>query len=207
VFILGLTGSIGMGKSTAAALLRRQGVAVHDADATVHRLFARGGAAVPHIAREFPGVVVDGAVDRAALGRIVFGDPDALARLEAIVHPMVRAATRRFLAAQARQRRDIVVLDIPLLYESSSQNRCDGVIVVSAPAFLQAQRVLRRPGMTDRKFAAILARQLPDRLKRRRADWIVTSSLGKGVTYRQLRAIIRKVRKCGIPRVWGPGYR
>lgn len=203
--ILGLTGSIGMGKSTAAAMLRRQGVPVHDADAAVHRLLAKGGAAVEAVGRAFPGVVRDGAVDRAALGKIVFNDPVALRKLEAILHPMVRAETDRFLAVSARARRRVVVLDIPLLFERGNQRRCDGVIVVSAPPFLQAQRVLRRPGMTPGRFAAIQASQMPDREKRRRADTVVTSGLGKGCTHRQLARVLRAARN-SRGKVWRPGY-
>ena len=164
--ILGLTGSIGMGKSTAASLLRRQGVWVHDADATVHRLFAKGGAAVTPVGRAFPGVVRNGAVDRAALGKRVFGDAKALRRLETIVHPLVRAHTDRFLAAAARARRRLVVLDIPLLLETGG-GRSDAVVVVTAPPFIQAQRVLARPRMTPERLEAILCQQMPDREKRR----------------------------------------
>lgn len=203
MIILGLTGSIGMGKSTAATMLRRLGVPVHDADAAVHRLLAKGGAAVPEIAQAFPNVVSGDAVDRPALGRVAFGDESALRRLEAILHPMVRRSTIRFLAAAARARRAIVVLDVPLLFESSGARNCDAVAVVSAPDFLQAQRVLRRPGMTPSRFAAILARQLPDRDKRRCADYVVTTGLGKGRTYRQLaRAVRHAKRRRG--RAWNP---
>ncbi len=203
--ILGLTGSIGMGKSTAAALLRRQGIWVHDADATVHRLFAKGGAAVRPVGRAFPGVVRNGAVDRAVLGKRAFGDPKALRRLEAIVHPLVRAHTERFLAAAARARRRLVVLDIPLLFETGGKPG-DAVLVVTAPAFLQAQRVLARPGMTPARLASILERQMPDREKRRRADVIVTSGLGKARTFRQLAGVVRAMRgRTG--RAWRPGYR
>jgi len=192
--IVGLTGSIGMGKSTAAGMLRRQGVWVHDADATVHKLLGKGGAAVLAIAKAFPGVVKNGAVDRIALGKRVFGNTSGLRKLEAIVHPLVRQRTERFLAAAARARRPVVVLDIPLLFETGGR-RCDATIVVSAPPYLQAQRVLRRPGMTPEKFAAILARQMPDREKRRRADEIVSSGLGKASTYRQLAHALRRLRR------------
>jgi dephospho-CoA kinase len=202
--IIGLTGSIGMGKSTAAAMLRRQGVWVHDADAVVHQLLGKGGAAVPAVAAAFPGVVKDGAVDRIALGKRVFGDTPALRRLEAIIHPLVRERTDRFLRAMARARRPLVVLDIPLLFETGG-SPCDATVVVSAPAYLQAQRVLRRPGMTREKLAAILARQMPDREKRRRADVVVTSGLGKSSTYRQLaRGLRRLSRRPG--RAWTAGY-
>jgi dephospho-CoA kinase len=192
MIVVGLTGSIGMGKSTAAALLRRLGIPVYDADHAVHQLLARGGGAVPAVAARFPAVVRDGAVDRAALGRIVFADPAQLRALEAIVHPLVSAAQRRFLAAQARRRTRLVVLDIPLLFEAGSDERCAAVLVVSAPAFIQAQRVLRRPGMTAEKFAGIQAKQMPDREKRRRADFVIPTGLGKHLTLIRLhRAIAR----------------
>jgi dephospho-CoA kinase len=192
--IVGLTGSIGMGKSAAAAMLRRQGVWVHDADAVVHALLGKGGAAVDAIRRVFPGVVKNGAVDRVALGKRVFGDAKALRRLEAIVHPLVRARTDRFIETAARARRPLVVLDIPLLFEKGGR-RCDAVIVVSAPAFLQAQRVLRRPGMSPARLQSILAHQMPDREKRRRADVVITTGLGKASTFRQLARARRSLRR------------
>ena len=202
--IVGLTGSIGMGKSAAANMLRRQGVWVHDADATVHKLLGKGGAAVAAIGKAFPGVVRNGAVDRIALGKRVFGDTRALRRLEAIVHPLVRARTDRFIAAAARAHRPLVVLDIPLLLETGGR-RVDKTIVVSAPAFLQAQRVLRRPGMSAEKFGQILARQMPDREKRRRADMVISSGLGKALTYRQLARAVRRLRSQPARR-WSAGY-
>jgi dephospho-CoA kinase len=202
--IVGLTGSIGMGKSTAATMLRRQGAWVHDADAVVHELLGKGGAAVPAIARAFPDVVKNGAVDRIALGKRVFGDTPALRRLEAIVHPLVRQRTNRFIAAAARAGRPFVILDIPLLFETGGRG-FDATIVVTAPAYLQARRVLSRPGMTPQKFAAILARQVPDREKRRRADEVVTSGLGKGSTYRQLARALRRLRR-EPARTWMAGY-
>jgi dephospho-CoA kinase len=193
-----------MGKSTAAAMLRRQGAWVHDADATVHELLGHGGAAVAAISRAFPGMVKKGAVDRAALGKRVFGDKPALRRLEAIVHPLVRERTDRFIAAAARARRPLVILDIPLLFETGGR-RCDATIVVTAPPFLQAQRVLRRPGMSPEKLSAILARQMPDREKRHRADAVVTSGLGKAPTFRQLARALRRLRR-QPGRAWSPGY-
>lgn len=202
--IVGLTGSIGMGKSVAAAMLRRQGVWVHDADAAVHALLGKGGAAVDPIRRAFPGVVKNGAVDRPALGKRVFGDTKALRRLEAIVHPLVRAQTDRFIETAARARRPLVVLDIPLLFEKGGR-QCDAVIVVSAPAFLQAQRVLRRPGMSPKRLSNILARQMPDQEKRRRADAVVLSGLGKGETFRQLADVRRRLRR-RPGRAWSPHH-
>lgn len=194
--ILGLTGSIGMGKSTAAAMLRRLGVPVHDADATVHALFAPGGKAVAAVDAAFPGVVKGGAVDRAALGAKVFGDDAALRRLEAIVHPLVRAAERDFLARHRRYRTRLVVLDIPLLFETHGEARCDVVAVVSAPAFLQAARVLARPGMTRTRLDAVLAKQMPDRQKRRRADVVIPTGLGKGPAWKRLKALVQRMRGC-----------
>jgi dephospho-CoA kinase len=178
MLVLGLTGSIGMGKSTAAAGFRCFGVPVFDSDAAVHTLFARGGAAAAVVAAAFPGCRdAGGGVDRAALGRTVFDDPAALARLEAIVHPLVRAAQRRFLARCCAAGRRLVVLDIPLLYETGGERLVDAVVVVSARPSVQAQRVLKRPGMSAARLATILQRQLPDADKRRRADFVIRSDL------------------------------
>jgi dephospho-CoA kinase len=189
--VLGLTGSIGMGKSAAAAMLRYLGVAVHDADAAVHRLLGRDGAAVAKVAAAFPGTAGPAGIDRAALGRRVFGDAAALRRLEGILHPMVRAETARFLRRMAARRTRLVVLDIPLLFESGGEGRCDAIAVVSAPAFLQRARVLARPGMSEARFAAILAQQMPDGEKRRRADFVVSTGLGRRPTLRRLAEIVR----------------
>jgi dephospho-CoA kinase len=203
VKVLGLTGSIGMGKTTAARMLRRLGVPVHDSDATVHRLLGRGGAAVPLIEREFPGSVREGAVNRAALGAIVFRDKTALHRLEAILHPLVQRSQRRFLASCASHGIPVAVLDIPLLYETGAERRVDAVIVVTAPPAIQRSRVLARPGMTPEKLAGILSRQIPDREKRRRADFVVATSLGRAHTLRGLRRIVTLAS--GIPgRHWPP---
>jgi dephospho-CoA kinase len=191
MIVVGLTGSIGMGKSTAAALLRRLGVPVHDADAAVHRLLGRGGAAVKAVAAAFPGTARKAGIDRAALGRRVFGDAASLRRLEDILHPLVRADTDRFLRRMAARRVPLVVLDIPLLFESGGARRCDAVIVVSAPAFLQRARVLARPGMSEARLAAILAKQMPDGEKRRRADFVVPTGLGRRLTLRRLAEIVR----------------
>jgi dephospho-CoA kinase len=178
MFVLGLTGSIGMGKSTASAGFRCFGIAVFDSDAAVHALFAPGGAAVAAVAAAFPGCLdAAGGIDRAALGRKVFEEPAELACLEAIVHPLVRAAQRRFLARCCAAGRRLVVLDVPLLYETGGERRVDAVAVVSAGAMVQAQRVLRRPGMSAERLAAILRRQLPDAEKRRRADFVIRTDL------------------------------
>ena len=195
MIVLGLTGSIGMGKSTAAGMLRRMRVPLFDADAEVHRLLAPGGAAVRRVETAFPGVRdAAGGTDRRQLGQRVFGNPPALRMLEGILHPLVRAAERRFVARARAGGERLVVLDIPLLFETGGDRRCDYVLVVSAAAWLQRQRVIRRPGMTLDRFAAILRAQTPDREKRRRADFVVISGLGKGVTLRQLRAIVRILR-------------
>ncbi len=188
--ILGLTGSIGMGKSEAAKMFRRLGVPVFDADAAVHALMATGGAAVAAIAEAFPGVVRDGAVDRKALGDRVFGQPDELRRLEAILHPRVRHARDRFLKLARARRLPLVVFDIPLLYETGGEDQCDAVLVVTAPAFIQRARVLARPGMTEEKFTAILKQQVPDSEKRRRADFIAPTGLGRRVTLNAIRDAI-----------------
>lgn len=187
---LGLTGSIAMGKSTAARVFRLLGVPVYDADREIHRLLARGGAGVAPVAERFPQALVDNAIDRQMLGRIVFEDRQALRRLEAILHPLARRREYRFLAAAARRRAPLVVLDIPLLFETGGAARCDAAVVVSAPAFLQRDRALSRRGMSADKFAGILARQMDDREKRRRADFVVTTGLGRRSSLNQLRRIV-----------------
>jgi len=201
VIILGLTGSIGMGKSTAAATLRRLRVPVFDADGIVHRLLAPGGAGVAPVAALFPDMRDEaGGIDRGKLGRQVFADPPALRRLEAILHPMVRRAERRFVARARARREKLVVLDIPLLFESGSVDRCDLVVVVSAPARLQRERVMRRPGMNRDRFADILRAQMPDREKRRRADFVVATALGRSVAIRKVKAIVAMLRRGDAPR-------
>ncbi len=203
MMIVGLTGSIGMGKTTAAGMFRRLGVAVYDSDAAVHGLLARGGAAVADVEAAFPGVVADGAVDRAALRRRVFSDAAALRRLEAIVHPRVRRVQQTFLRRAAARGERLVVLDIPLLFEVGMADRCDAVVVVTAPAFLQRSRVLARPGMTAETLAGILANQLSDGGKRRRASFVVQTGLGRARTLRRLKSIVRLLsRRRG--RFWPP---
>ncbi len=187
-FILGLTGSIGMGKSTTSALFRERGVPVHDADASVHALY-RGQAVAP-VAEAFPGVVVDGAVDRQKLAAAVLGKPEALRRLEAIIHPLVRGAEDAFLRRCLEAGEGLVVLDVPLLLETGPAGRCDAVLVVSAPAGIQRQRVLARAGMTPEKLDAILARQMPDADKRCRAHFIVDTSRGMLAARRQVGSIL-----------------
>jgi dephospho-CoA kinase len=199
--VIGLTGSIGMGKSTAAQQLKRLGLPVYDADAAIHSLSASGGAAIPAIQKRFPQVIHNGAVDRAALGAIVFADRSALKELERILHPLARKLQRRFLARNALAGRKRVVLDIPLLFETGGDQRCDLVVVVTAPKFLQRQRVLRRRGMTIAKLEGILARQTPDLEKRRRADHVIPTGLGKRYSLRVLRdaATAYRVRRAHRP--------
>ncbi len=195
MIVLGLTGSIGMGKTTAAKMLRRMGLPLHDADLAVHRLLAKGGAAVAAVEAAFPGVVADGAVDRERLGAQVFEDRAALKRLEGILHPAVRRTTRAFLGRHGRAGRSLVVLDVPLLFETGGESLCDAVVVVTAPPFVQRARVMARRGMTPARFQAILAKQMPDREKRRRADFVVNTGLSKATTLRQLRAIVTLLRR------------
>lgn len=192
---IGLTGSIAMGKSTAARLLRHLNWPILNADAEVHRLMAAGGAAVPLIAHAFDDVVGPKGVDRAELGRRVFGDPAALQRLEKIVHPMVRKMHHRFYMKAALNHFPAVILDIPLLFEGRGDRNCDIVVVVSAPAFLQRQRAMARSGMTDEKLKGILARQTPDVVKRRRADIVVPTGLGKREALRRLLALRKLIRR------------
>jgi dephospho-CoA kinase len=200
LIILGLTGSIGMGKSTAATTLQRLRVPLFDADREVHRLLAPGGAAVEQVAASFPGVRgATGGIDRSLLGQRAFADSESLARLERIIHPMVEALEKRFLAFARARREPIVVLDIPLLFESGSECRCDYVLVVSAPLLVQRQRVLRRSGMTDKRLAAILSNQMPDSEKRRRADFVLSTGLSRGLSLRRLRSIVRFLRGVRLP--------
>jgi dephospho-CoA kinase len=190
-FVLGLTGSIGMGKSTTARFFAEAGVPVHDADAVVHRLYE--GEAVPAIEAAFPGTTAVGRVDRARLSERVVGDDAAMRRLEGIVHPLVRAAEESFLAAAEARGAPVAVLDIPLLFETGGDARVDAVVVVSAPADVQRARALERPGMTEQKFTAIAAKQMPDAEKRRRADFVVDSSRGFDSARAQVRAILDAV--------------
>lgn len=192
--IVGLTGSIGMGKSTAAKMLREMGVPVYDADAAVHSLQAPGGVALPGIEAAFPGVVKAGVLDRQALGARVFGNKEALRRLEAIVHPLVGRMQRAFLRRAALAGERLVVLDIPLLFEGMGERRVDATLVVSAPAFLQRRRVLARPGMTAEKFEGILRQQVPDSLKRRKASIVIPTGMGLAPTRAALREAVAELR-------------
>ena len=195
--IIGLTGGIGMGKSTASATFRRHRVPIFDADQAVHELQAVGGRAVRPIEAAFPGTTRGGAVDREALRRAVLGNPAALKVLERIVHPLVRDAEKRFLAAARRAGKSLVVLDIPLLLETGGEKRVDLVVVVSAPAAVQAARVMRRPGMTRERLMAIRARQMPDAEKRRCADIVMHSGLSRHFAVAAIRRLLRRLREAG----------
>ncbi len=201
MIVIGLTGSIGMGKSTAATMLRRMGIPVSDADAIVHRLMARGGDAVAPVDAAFPGVVKDGAIDRVTLGKSVFGNPEALRRLERILHPLVGRDRDRFLRRAALRGERMVVLDVPLLYETGGADRCDSVILVSAPAMIQQGRVMRRPGMTLERLENIRKLQLPNGEKRRRAEFVAETGLGRYVTLRALKDAVRLLSR-RKPRHW-----
>jgi dephospho-CoA kinase len=192
-FVLCLTGSLGMGKSQTAKFFAEEGVPVHDADAAVHSLYE--GEAAPLIEQAFPGATVGGKVDRGKLAVMVVGNAAALARLEAIVHPLVAAARDRFLAEAQARGAPVVVLDVPLLFETGGERSCNAVVVVSAPPDMQKQRVFERPGMTDEKFAALVAKQTPDAEKRRRADFIVDSSRSFDHARAQVRDILHVVAK------------
>lgn len=186
---IGLTGSIGMGKSTTAKLFAEAGVPGHDADAVVHMLYA--GKAAPLIEAAFPGTVRDGKVDRTLLSPHVLGKPDAMARLEQIVHPLVREEEQSFLRAAREKGRRAVLLDIPLLFETDGHRRVDVSVVVTAEAAVQRQRVLERPGMSAERFEQILARQMPDAEKRKRAHFLVDTGHGLGAARRSVQAILR----------------
>lgn len=195
--VLGLTGSIASGKSFIAALFDRLGVPVFDADAVVHALTGPGGGAVSAVLAGFPNThAAGGGIDRRRLAQIVFADPAALARLEAILHPLVREAERRFLARCARAGVELAVLDIPLLFETGGDARCDRTLVVSCHPLLQEQRALARPGMTADRLAQVRARQLPDAEKRRRADYTIRTGRGRGEALAAVQAIIRDMRNC-----------
>lgn len=195
MIIVGLTGSIGMGKSTVAAMFAEEGAPGFDSDAAVHALYAAGGAAVAPVEAAFPGVVKDGAIDRVALSVRVVGDAEAIRRLEEIVHPLVRQAQMQFLQDQRVAGTAVVILDIPLLFEGSGAKFVDRTVVVSAPAAVQRARVLARPGMSVEKFEAILARQMPDAEKRARADFVIDTSGSFDDTRTQVRAVLDALRE------------
>ena len=203
--IIGLTGSIAMGKSTAAKMLARMGYAHFDADAVVHALTGPRGRALPAIAAFAPEAVsTEAGMDRRRLGDLAFRDQSVLRKLEAVLHPMVYAENRRLLALWQRQRRRKVLLDVPLLLEGAGERRCDAVWVVSAPRALQAQRALSRPGMTPENLHGILSRQVPDREKRRRADVVIATGLGRAITWA---ALVQADRLPVRARTWPPRHR
>jgi dephospho-CoA kinase len=191
LIVLGLTGSIGMGKSTTAQLFMDEGVPVHDADSAVHRLYA--GETAPMVEAAFPGTVSNGVVDRDRLAEAVLGDSEAIKRLEALVHPLVREDSERFLQEHRRKGTPVVVLDIPLLFEKGGREPVDKIVVVTAPADVQRQRVLMRPGMTEKKFESILALQIPDAEKQKRADFIIDTSRGIEPAREAVREILRQL--------------
>ena len=197
MIVLGLTGSIGMGKSTAADMLRQMGVPVHDSDDVARALTGPGGAAVAQVATLFPESLdkAKNAIKRDVLGSIVFADADKKAALEAIIHPLVRASQQDFLRDARARGATIAVLDIPLLYETGAEARVDKVIVMSCPAFLQKRRVMARQDMTEGKFTAIIAQQMPDYIKRHRADFVVQTGLGRAYTFRALKRIIQSLNR------------
>jgi dephospho-CoA kinase len=192
---IGLTGSIGMGKSTAATMLRQMGIPVHDADKVVHELTSPGGKALPAIKAAFPDLVTDAGLNRPELSKRAFKDPAVLLTLERILHPLVRAEEQAFLARERACRSKLVVLDIPLLFETGGEKRCDAVLVVSAPRAVQLERVLARPGMTLAKLAGIEARQMPDAEKRKRADIVIPTGQGRRATWLALKNAIGKLQR------------
>ncbi|WP_420430215.1 dephospho-CoA kinase [Hyphobacterium sp.] len=193
LYKLGLTGSIGMGKSTTARMFANAGVPVFDSDAVVHQLYAPGGAAVAVVEETFPGVVKDGAISREKLSAMLSVDPSGFDRLNAIVHPLVAAARERFLANAAAAGHELVVFDIPLLFETGGDALVDGILVVTAPAEVQRSRVLVRPGMTEGKFAQILERQTPDSEKRQRADFLIDTSQGLEAAQKAVDSVIAEL--------------
>lgn len=192
--LIGLTGSIGMGKSETAKMFARLGIPVNDSDANVHAVYEPGGAAVPEIEKAFPGTVRDGRVDRALLSKALAADPSGFKRLEAIVHPLVAKVQQAFLARATADGADMVVLDVPLLFETGGHARMDAVVVVSAPSHIQRARVLERPGMTEDKLDQILSRQMPDEEKRAKAHYVVVTDKGLDHAFEQVQMIVKDLR-------------
>ena len=206
MFILGLTGSIAMGKTWGARCFRYQGVPVHDADACVHQLMGPGGAATTRVAAAFDDVLDSkGGIDRQKLAQRVLGDNDALNRLEAMLHPLVRLDQQRFLRQCQVRGEKLAVLDIPLLYETGARARLDAVVVMSAPPFIQHQRALRRAGMNEQKLQAIIARQTPDEIKCRLAEFVVTTGSTRGQSLRQITKIVKVCRSLR-GQTWAPNW-
>ena len=198
MIVLGLTGSAAMGKSATAKMFADEGVPVFDADAVVHELY--NGAAVAPVEAEFPGVAINGRIDREQLAAKVFDNPDALKKLESIVHPLVRAAQDKFRADAEKSGADIAVLDIPLLFETGGEARVDATVVVTAPADIQKSRLLERPGMTAEKIEGMLARQMPDSEKQNRADFVIDTSRGFDAARAEVRSILQQIKEHGPPR-------
>lgn len=204
MYILGLTGSIGMGKTTAARAFKKLGIPVYDADETIHKIMTENIAVVAEIKNIFPEAVKNNRIDRNILGSIVFADSDALKELETILHPRARLLQYKFMRCAAKNGQNVIVLDIPLLFETKGDQFCDAVIVVSAPSFIQRSRVFARSNMTDKKFIEICKRQLSDKEKRKRANYIIPTGLGKSVSLAYIRMIIQDVKtKSGCK--WLPG--
>ncbi len=195
MMVVGLTGSIGMGKSVLASQLRRLRIPVHASDEAVHRLLGRGGAAVARVAKRFPQALKNGAIDRKILGAVVFADPKARLALEKILHPMVRAASEKFLREQRKKGQKIAVLDIPLLFETGQEGRFDHIICVTAPQFVQTRRVLLRKNMTESRLRAILKLQMPDAVKRRRADTVINTAHGYHGSLKLVKKVLKDLRE------------
>ena len=193
--LIGLTGSIGMGKSETAKMFARLGIPVNDSDANVHALYEPGGAAVPEIEKAFPGTVENGRVDRAKLSKALADDPSGFKRLEAIVHPLVGKTQAAFMEKAIKDGADMVVLDVPLLFETGGHARMDAVVVASAPSHIQRARVLERPGMTPDKLDQILARQIPDEEKRAKAHFVVETDKGLDHAFEQVKQIVKTLRE------------
>lgn len=191
--IIGLTGGIGMGKSTVAKIFRGMGIPVHDADASVHASLEKRGKAVPKIKKLFPDCVVAGVVDRSKLGQMVFGKPQLLKKLEGILHPLVRADEKEFLKSAQLLQAPLVILEIPLLFETGAEKRCDLVMTVTAPLAVQKERVLKRKGMTAEKFKAIRAAQLPDKDRRALADFVIPTGLGLADTKKRVKFLLQEL--------------
>ncbi|MGK2741796.1 dephospho-CoA kinase [Tepidicaulis sp. LMO-SS28] len=194
MLLIGLTGSIGMGKSETAKMFARLGIPIYDADAAVHQLYAEGGAAVAPLEEAFPGVVKGGAVDREELSKRVLGKPEELKKLESIVHPLVSQVQRDFLMKAMEEKQPMVLLDIPLLFETGGRERVDVIVVVSAPYEVQRARVLERPGMTPEKFDAIFAKQTPDAEKRTGADFVIETDKGLEPAFEQVKEVVEKLK-------------
>lgn len=195
MIILGLTGSIGMGKTTASDNFRRSGVPVHDADLAVHQMMSEGGEAVTSMSEMFPAAVRKGGIDRKVIAQEVFSNSKALDKIEKVLHPLVRLREQKFIANNTRIGNKIVVLDVPLLFETGGEKRCDRIITVSSPKYVQYQRVINRPGMTLEKLNSILSRQMPDVEKRKLSDFVVLTGLGKHFSLIQIKRIIRITKK------------